>query len=225
MTPIVQIVEETVLPAALEAEWQAGLPAERRAQLAEWPEAAARHRSLLGSRLLRDGLKRLGFAAGSLASLRYSRHGKPALDLPVHFSLAHCVGRVVCALSTAGPVGVDIEPIGELTAAQFGKYLTAEERAWAGVDPRRFYSLWTRKEAVVKAAGSRGLADMGEVRIDRGGATLAGMRWHTAAVAVDRGFVAHVAQESAFRSPPDCRRFTLGELAAARGRRGRGELV
>lgn len=211
-TLIVQFVEETALPAALEAEWLAGLPAPRRAELARRAEVSGRQRSLIGSRLLRDGLRRLGFAADALAGLRYSPHGKPSLDLPVEVSLSHCPGRIVCALSTGGPVGVDVEPVGNLSAAEFPHFLGADERAWAGDDPRRFCSLWTRKEAVVKAAGSFGLAQMHDVRLDRDGATLAGARWHTAPVDAGRGFIAHVAQARAFRSAPDCRRVAFEAL-------------
>ena len=214
MTHIVQVVEETALSAALESEWLHDLPASRSAELMDWPEARARQRSLLGSRLLREGLKHFGFPAGSLADLRYSRHGKPTLDLPIDFSLSHCAGRILCALSTIGPVGVDVEPISALTATGFRYFLAPDERAWAGDDPQRFCALWTRKEAVIKAAGSRGLAELRDVRIDQDLATYAGTRWHTAPIAVDRGFAAHIAQSGPFLYAPDSRRFTLDELTA-----------
>lgn len=214
MKHVVQIVEETALSPALEAAWLRDLPASRRREIMNWPDAPARHRTLLGSRLLRDGLRRFGYPAGSLAGLRYSGHGKPTLDLPIDFSLSHCVGRIVCALSTGGPVGVDVEPIGALTAAEFGHYFAADERAWAGDDPQRFCALWTRKEAVVKAAGVRGLAAMRDVRIDHDQAFHAGTRWHTAPIPVDRGFSAHVAQADPFLRAPDSRRFNFDELAA-----------
>ena len=184
MSHLIQVIEETPLPAPLEAVWLGELPAARRAALHGWPDAPARHRSLLGSRLLRDGLRLLGFPADSLAGLRYAAHGKPSLDLPVEFSLAHCVGRIVCAISTTGPIGVDVEPIGTLGAAEFRNYLSEEERAWAGDDPERFCALWTQKEAIVKAAGTRGIAAMRDVRI---------ADWHTAPIFVGRGYCAHVA--------------------------------
>lgn len=212
MTHLVQIAMETPLPAPLEAAWLRALPDARRRELMDWPDAPARHRSLIGRRLLLRGLKHFGFPANALANLRYAGHGKPALDLPVEFSLSHCAGRVLCALSTAGPVGVDVEPIGELTAAEFRNYLSDEERAWAGEDPRRFCVLWTRKEAIVKAAGTQGLAAMHEVRIDRDQATHAGNRWHTAPIDVGRGHCAHVATAGPFASPPDARRVTIRNL-------------
>lgn len=211
-TLLVRFTEETALPAGLEAEWLSGLPATRRAQLAGVAQAPDRHRSLIGSRLLRDGLRHLGFAADSLAGLRYAPHGKPSLDVPVAVSFSHCQGLIACALSTDGPVGVDVEPVGSLTAAEFPHFLGADERAWAGDDPRRFCSLWTRKEAVVKAAGSSGLAQLHAVRLDRDGASFAGSRWHTMPIEMACGFVAHVAQAGPFRSDPDCRRVRFEAL-------------
>jgi 4'-phosphopantetheinyl transferase len=214
MKHIVQIVEETALSPAQEHAWLRELPASRSTELMGWPQAPARHRSLLGSRLLREGLKHFGFPAASLASLRYSRRGKPTLDLPIDFSLSHCAGRILCALSTFGPVGADVEPIGALTAAEFKHYLAADERAWAGDDPQRFCALWTRKEAVIKAADSRGLAALRDVRIDHDQAVYAGTRWHTAPIPVGRGFSAHVAQAGPFLQAPESRRFTIEELAS-----------
>jgi 4'-phosphopantetheinyl transferase len=195
-TPIlVLIVSDLAVAPELEARWLRDLPAGRQAEMARWPDRSARHRSLLGTRLLREGLRRIGVRGASLASLRHAPAGRPTLDIPVDFSLSHSQGRVLCAISSSGPLGVDVEAIGSLVAADFPSYLSASERSWAGGDPRRFYSIWTRKEAVVKAAGPRGLAQLRHV--DTQGAdhcaTFAGTIWQTAAIPVGIGHVAHLA--------------------------------
>lgn len=201
MTGTVLSMDEISLPPSLETAWLAELPAARRAQLQSWPDVRARQRSLLGSRLLREALLRLGYPASALLSLRYSDEGKPSLDLPLHFSLAHCEGRILCAFSNAGPVGVDVEAIGALTAADFRLYLTARERVWAGRDCRRFYALWTRKEAVVKAAGTGGLRQMREVEMLGDRALFQGASWSTTPVALGGKFVAHVARAPGLAAP------------------------
>ena len=119
----------------------------------------------------------------------------PRLDLPLDFSLSHCEGRVVCALSTRGAVGVDVEALGPLRAAAFPLYLNAAERAWAGGSARRFYAVWTRKEAVAKAAGTAGLAALPRIDTSRHaqGARFEGRLWHTPSVPVGPGHVAHLA--------------------------------
>ena len=195
MSVSVLIAPDLVLSAPLEARWLGRLTPARRAELERWPDRRARQRSLLGSRLLAEGIRRLGYPATALASLRYSPRGRPTLDVPIDFSLSHCDGRVVCALSTRGPVGVDVEALGPLRAEAFRLYLNAAERAWAGASARRFYAVWTRKEAVAKAAGTSGLSAL--PRIDTSqherGARFEGRIWPTAAVPVGPGHVAHLA--------------------------------
>lgn len=195
MSLSVLITPEFVPSPLIEAVWLAQLPSPRRADVSRWPDPAARRRSLLGSRLLAEGLSRLGHHAAGLASLHYPPQSRPTLDLPVDFSVSHCDGLIVCALSTRGPIGVDVEPLGDLTAGDFNLYLSAAERRWAGGSSRRFYSVWTRKEAVAKAAGSRGLRDMARVDTAAGGkqATFEGRLWRTRSIRVGRGYIAHLA--------------------------------
>ncbi len=195
MSVSVLVTSDFVPAPAIEAGWLARLPAARRDELGRWPDTRARQRSLLGSRLLAEGLRRLGYPASVLSSLRYAPRSKPTLDVPVDFSVSHCEGRVVCALSTRGPVGIDVERLGQLQAGEFQLYLSAAERAWAGRSARRFYALWTRKEAVAKAAGRQGLRDVARVDTlpSRHDAAFEGRLWRTPAVAVGRHHVAHLA--------------------------------
>jgi 4'-phosphopantetheinyl transferase len=189
-------------PAVL-SRWLGLLPSTRQAAIAGWPDPGARRRSLLGACLLSEGLRGLGYARQALASLRHSRHGRPSLDLPVEFSLSYCEGRVACALSTAGAVGIDVEPAGSVTAVEFRRYLDEDERRRAGADPRRFAEIWTRKEAVVKAAGSEGLRAVPRVRTgaDDGTATLDGRPFRTLALQVGGDHVAHLAYAAAPDEP------------------------
>ena len=199
MTVSVLITSEFELSPRLEVLWLEDLPPTRRAQIGAWPDAQARHRSLIGSRLLAHGLRRLGFPGDVLATLNYLPQSRPTLALPVDFSLSHCEGRIVCALSTDGAVGIDVESLGNLIAADFQIYLGAAERAWAGCSSRRFYSVWTRKEAVAKAASERGLRDVARVDTTHGEqfAAFDGRLWHTSKVPVGRHHMAHLALEDA----------------------------
>ncbi len=141
------------------------------------------------------GLADLGFSPDALNSLAHPPQSRPTLDLPIAFSISHCDGRIVCALSTRGPVGIDVERLSGAVSKDFHVYLNEAERAWAGRSSRRFYCVWTRKEAVVKAAGSSGLREVS--RVDSSGALdrceLNGHFWHTRPVPVGRSHVAHLA--------------------------------
>ncbi|MFD7769398.1 4'-phosphopantetheinyl transferase family protein [Streptomyces sp. NPDC059787] len=85
-------------------------------------------------------------------------HGKPTLPgTPWETSVSHSGDLVAVALSTAGPVGVDVERIDEaLVPGELRpQVLSPAEAAVHPHDtPRSFFRTWTRKEAVLKATGT-----------------------------------------------------------------------
>ena len=97
--------------------------------------------------------------------------GKPALGCrrtpgDIRFNLSHSGDAAVLAVASGIEVGIDVERIQKSTAmdavAEYAYSLT-EQRWFAGRDPaerpRAFYTLWTRKEALIKAAGA-GLTEL-----------------------------------------------------------------
>lgn len=193
MSIVVYIAPDVPLPTAVEQRWLSQMPPQRRAQMRGWA-VADRHRSLVAAQLLRRGLAGTGMAA-PLQKLRYDARGKPGFDAGVRVSISHCPGRVVCALSRAADIGIDVETIQAATAFEFPSYFDLRECDWAGASSRRFHALWTRKEAIAKAAGNKGLAAMRDIRLDphRGTARYAGERWWTVALPVGPRHIAHLA--------------------------------
>ena len=127
------------------------------------PRSAARFtvargilRSLLG-RYLAHRPEQLVFS--------YGLHGKPGLaggvDEWLSFNVSHSAGLVVFAVSNGFEVGVDIEeihPIIDLEATA-SIFLSPVEFAEFKVMPavgklERFFTMWTCKEAILKALGS-----------------------------------------------------------------------
>ena len=81
-------------------------------------------------------------------------HGRPRLAQPgLEASISHAGDVVAVALTTAGPVGVDIEVVapGEFESLIESVCTPAEQEFVQGA--RDFYAYWTRKEAVLKATG------------------------------------------------------------------------
>ncbi|GAA1272760.1 4'-phosphopantetheinyl transferase superfamily protein [Sphaerisporangium rubeum] len=89
-------------------------------------------------------------------------HGKPHIlhtPEPLYASVSHSGDRVAVALSTAGPIGVDVEqipdaPVNELIRSA----LTPAEQDFVRSLPERhqhaaFTRIWVIKEAVLKATG------------------------------------------------------------------------
>ncbi len=91
-------------------------------------------------------------------------HGRPRLvsrarEPSLHLSLAHAGARVMAAVSTAGPVGVDVELEAATAFAEFDAVaLAATECAVVARLPSRRrpaarVTAWVRKEAILKATG------------------------------------------------------------------------
>jgi 4'-phosphopantetheinyl transferase len=87
-------------------------------------------------------------------------HGKPFIqNYPIHFNLSHTDKRVILGFSKQA-LGVDIEkitPLQDLDLLIEHSMHPDEIRLLMTLDPSQkthlFYSMWTKKEAVVKAIG------------------------------------------------------------------------
>lgn len=96
-------------------------------------------------------------------------HLEPPLD-SLSFSVSHSAGRALIALCDGGRVGVDLERVEQVPSALLESALTETERRWIAGLPdaarhRAFYQFWTRKEALLKAAGTGLATDMAEVTL------------------------------------------------------------
>lgn len=100
------------------------------------------------------------FTTGDL-TFTTDANGKPQLAAGgLHFNLSYRLDRALLAVSNAGPVGVDVEPLAPLAdaAALVAElFAPAEQAALRAAAPADywplFYLIWTRKEAYAKALG------------------------------------------------------------------------
>lgn len=118
---------------------------------------------VVGRGKMREILARYTGTPAETLSFSYGPQNKPDLPEGPAFNLSHSDGwaALVVAPGVAGtvPIGVDIEAeraVGDGVAARF---FSASEYAALCALPARdwssgFYRCWTRKEAVIKAAGS-----------------------------------------------------------------------
>jgi phosphopantetheine--protein transferase-like protein len=90
--------------------------------------------------------------------IREDRDGKPFLP-GLQFSASHSAGRGILAVATQFPVGADIEHVREIDAGRLTeRILSPSERERFQTVPQDqrldwIFSVWTGKEAVVKALG------------------------------------------------------------------------
>lgn len=137
-----------------------------------------RQHYLAAHALLRLGLAHYLGGAPQHIRLAPGRNGKPELapqhaSQPLRFNLSHTRGMVACVLTHARDCGIDVEGIhpmqqmGGVAGTVFSKdeqaYLAgSEEAARTSV----FFTLWTLKEAYIKATGLGMSAPLRQISID-----------------------------------------------------------
>lgn len=147
------------------------------ARIAAWEGTLGREERVRAARLRAAGDRAVYIAAHGAArellgrrldvepaSLRFVTEpgGRPRLEnASISFSLSRTNGAALVAVSSAGPVGVDIERVSpgrndDLVADRF--FSPAERIALEARPPGErtavFFRIWTRKEALLKAIGS-----------------------------------------------------------------------
>ncbi|MET8051102.1 MULTISPECIES: 4'-phosphopantetheinyl transferase family protein [unclassified Streptosporangium] len=137
-----------------------------------------RHRFITGGWLLRTAAATyLGVSPAAVPVIRScprcnKPHGKPQVThTGLHVSVSHAGNRVAVALSTAGPVGVDVEAIPTTPPEELSRRaLSSAERAALADLPAHaqnaaFIRLWVCKEAALKATGHGLSIPPGQVHI------------------------------------------------------------
>lgn len=146
------------------------LPDELCAHLDRMAHMDDRKRTLAGHRLILGAAKEL--CGMSAPTVLRTAAGKPYFaDLPIRFSLSHSGDKVILAVSDR-EIGADIQRIRPLSLGVAKRFFTSAEQAYVfGKVPderdlalpkamqddallRRFYAVWTKKEAYGKWQGS-----------------------------------------------------------------------
>ncbi len=126
-------------------------------------------RTLAGRLLLERMIKRI--YGKERFEIKYNINGKPLCDF-CFFSISHS-GNYAAAAVSGKPIGVDIQiPGGFKKRAKYMLFTPTENEFVNAKDPEdRFYTLWTRKEAYIKAEGDT-LSDAAKISLVSGGELL-----------------------------------------------------
>lgn len=153
---------------------------------------------LLGKVLLIQGLRLYGLDGSALEKIQYTEFDRPWLPGDVDFNISHSGNITVCAISSGVRVGIDVEQIKDVPINEFNNEFSALELAniRQSADPlSAFYSLWTRKEAIIKADG-RGLnIPLKHIIFKDNTAAVADRRWFLQELVLSDGYFCHIATE------------------------------
>lgn len=120
----------------------------------------------MGRLLLKKGLVAHGLG-NQFENIEYQKSGKPFLK-DVFFNISHTENLVVCAITTDGEIGIDVEKVKQITLDDFKTWFTSKEWAIIYNAPspiKTFYWFWTRKESIIKALGVN-LSDLHKIELD-----------------------------------------------------------
>ncbi len=136
--------------------WYRQMQPERRAKCDRLIKPLAKKQCIAADRLMRVALSEALNLPKDQIFICVSPEGKPYLENnPVYFSVSHSENIVVCVVSHR-PIGVDVELIRPISPSAQEKICTDTEleylRAAKNDEERlyRFFTLWTRKEALFK---------------------------------------------------------------------------
>ncbi|RZM82915.1 4'-phosphopantetheinyl transferase family protein [Leptolyngbya iicbica] len=142
--------------------WQGWLSSDEQARWQRYRRAADRDRFLCSRGGLRYLLASYLQQPPASIQLRYGAQGRPMLaaaSVPLHFNVAHSGDWVIWAFSRCPWLGVDVEVLQPRRRLRslMQKCLTPAEQADVLRDPTaqlaRFLTMWTVKEAHLKAVG------------------------------------------------------------------------
>jgi 4'-phosphopantetheinyl transferase len=182
---------------------RATLGAEERGALDRQRHPATRRDALAAHALARAMLARRAGCPPSEIRLAATPRGRLVVLMPrpargLRFSLSHADGIALCAVSTGPRVGVDVgsrrrvrlDPLGA-AAAVFSRrecellaFLPAVEQA------ERFLALWTRREAIARAAGQGLLLPLYDVSVSDDS------RWRVTMIPLTEDHLAAIAVEA-----------------------------
>ncbi|MBN1379757.1 MAG: hypothetical protein JXA04_11050 [Gammaproteobacteria bacterium] len=172
------------------------LPEARQIKLRRIRNVQTRITSILGLLLLRQGMRKIGFQDFSLQELIYSENNKPYCPDRYDFNISHSHSLVLCAFSADSRIGVDAERIRDIKPERFGQLLAFADKGSVDLSTQKFFELWTKKEAVIKADGKGGVWDMGKVELNGNKALLHNKQWNLVPVKMPTGYIAHLAHDA-----------------------------
>ena len=154
--------------ATLDPDLEARLADVDRARAVQFGSPEARSVFMVGRSMRRDVLSRMGGVSPDRLGFTIGPRGKPQLttspDLALAFNVSHSHGIVALAVARAADIGIDVEAVRPVASVErlARRFLAPTERdaVMARTEPdrsRAFLTVWTRKEAWLKATG-RGIS-------------------------------------------------------------------
>ena len=177
-------------------QWLSELSNHKQASIQRLLHYQNRVTSLLALRLLSLCAQDEGIRDFKLSDVQYPDTGKPFWEnnnTYFDFNISHSGNLIVITTSATLKVGVDVEQIRQLKRLNFKMVMSSDELAEIKKTPVLFFELWSKKEAVVKAADTVGLARMRDVHLKQSMATFDEEQWFLQSINLDNQYAVNMA--------------------------------
>lgn len=172
------------------------LPPVQQERILAYKSVPERQLRLQGRLLIPEVLNSLDVTGFSFSALKLTDNNKLYVDASVDFNIAHAGNIVACAGVRNGLIGLDIEQTNEISINDVRDQF--QENEWQLIlqshQPlQEVYRLWTRKEAVLKAAGKGVLAEPVMVSVVENVSRYEGHAYHLHTISIKEGYILSLA--------------------------------
>jgi len=175
--------------------------AEKIQRFRHWEDAQA---SLYGKLMLIEGLKRYGYDAGALNLIDFSDYGRPSLVGGPEFNISHSGSLVVCTITKGRKLGIDIEEVKDIDLDDFRSIWRQDE--WDQLNSPDgslipFFTLWTKKEAIIKADGKGLSIPLKDIFVGNDTAHIGHDKWYLKQLSMQPSYLCHLASDQPIDGP------------------------
>ena len=173
----------------------ATMPPAAQRKIEQYTVPRKRYQRTAGSILLAHVLQ---LHARTAVDIDYSPVGKPGIPGGPAFSLAYSGDIIICVCGSGAAIGIDIEELKDVEKGMAEDYFTRNEQAIinASADMRSaFYTMWVRKEALLKAVGTGVVADLSAIDVAGDAIIYAGQVYYLRNIPLRDGYAACVASD------------------------------
>lgn len=176
------------------------LPAHMQNRIRKYRRWEDSHAYLYGRLLLKHAVADLGYNC-SLEMLKREEYGKPYFnDDSFSFNISHSGKYIVCVISCdeKESIGIDIEEIKPINLNDFTGVLSPREKNIVDSN-EKFYTYWTRKEAIIKADGRGLLIPLETMEVIETPVQLGDAQYFFSNIDIDKNYKIHMASLSKIR--------------------------
>ncbi len=165
------------------ADWVKELPEIKQQQVKRLHQQNDQVLSLAGLQLLKIGIPEVSSKLYTLDQLQFPEKAKPFFAGNIDFNISHSGDVVCCVISNSAKVGIDLELQRDVTPATMNKFLD-ESASLLNDRPgknkkKQFFDLWTKNEAIIKAANHGSIYNMHEIQHEKAGGRYQNHFWYT----------------------------------------------